>query len=272
MTVRFSTAAIPWLRPVLHSVRSTGLRAKLLLAFTALSVLAIPGCAGRSTSTDPLPRDVPVRSWGSMREALRNGQSEARVELAGLAGGGAIGVGALAGLAGEVTIANGRVFVATVDGDDCHVTDSPDDGAAATLLVHAQVTTWRVYPLPDCATYLELEAAIAAELKRHGFDPTIPTPVRVRGHATQLEYHVIAGACPIADPTGPAPWRFARPLDDVELVGFFVEGAAGRFTHHDRRSHLHVLAPQRTGHLDAVSLSDAVLRLPALRPVLEPAE
>lgn len=243
---------------------------KLVVTFAAVWLIA--GCAGRSTSTDPVPTSVPVRIWGSMREALREGQSEARVELAGLAGGGAIGVGALAGLAGEVTIANGHAFVATVDGDACHVTDAPADGAAATLLVHAPVTSWRVYPLPDCPTYGDLESAISAELERQGFDPTIPTPVRVRGRASHLEYHVIAGACPIADPTGPAPWRFSGSLDDVELVGFFVEGAAGRFTHHDRRSHLHVLAPQRTGHLDAVSLSDAKLRIPALHPVLESVE
>lgn len=239
---------------------------------TLAAVSFIVGCAGRSTSTDPIPTSVSVRSWGSMRETLREGKSEARVELAGLAGGGAIGVGALAGLAGEVTIANGRAFVATVDGNECRVTDSPDDGAAATLLVHARVTTWRVYPLPDCSTYGELESAISAELEKQGFDPTIPTPVRVRGRASHLEYHVIAGACPIADPTGTPPWRFSGALDEVELVGFFVDGAAGRFTHHDRRSHLHVLAPQRTGHLDAVSLSDAKLWLPALHPVLESVE
>jgi hypothetical protein len=48
----------------------------------------------------------------------------------------------------------------------------------------------------------------------------------------------------------------------VELVGFFAEGAAGRLTHHGRRSHLHAVADEVMGHLDEVALERAVLLLP----------
>lgn len=233
-------------------------------AFTVLIAfgLTIAGCAGAPKSTaNPSTEPTFVETWGAMRLALREGRSEARVDLDGLAANCAIGVGALAGLGGEVTIADGRVHVATVDASDCVVFDAPPD-AAATLLVRAEVDRWREHALPDCATYADLEIALAAVVERTGFDPSIPTPVRIRGRAAQLDYHVIAGSCPIADPAGTPPWRFSGALDNVELVGFFVEGAAGRLTHHDRRSHLHVLAPGHTGHLDDVSLADAVVLLP----------
>lgn len=223
---------------------------KVILVAGALQACSVADTSGR------------VTGWGTMREALREGRSEARVALAGLGDDGAIGVGALAGLRGEVTIVDGRVLVARASGTECRVADA-EPGVAATLLVRAEVDGWQEHGLPDCATYEELEAAIARELARCGFDRRRPTPVRIRGRGRHVGYHVIAGSCPIADPDGPEPWRFAGTIDEVELVGIYVEGGAGRWTHHDRKSHLHVVAPGRTGHLDAIDLVDAVLLLPA---------
>jgi hypothetical protein len=232
-------------------------REPALLVVAALSLWAA-SCA----TPQRVAARVPVASWGTMREALRDGRTEPRVALAGLAARSAVGVGALAGLAGEVTIADGRVLVATAEGEECRVAEA-EDGAAATLLVRAEVEQWQEWPLPDCATYRELDSAVAARLRQCGFDPTQPTPIRVRGRGTRVEYHVVAGACPIANPSGPPPWRFAGPLEHVELIGFYVEGAAGRWTHHTASSHLHVVAPGRMGHLDDLALADAVLLVPA---------
>lgn len=233
---------------------------RVMSRFCALSLVSLSvwvnGCKAPQGAT-PL-----VSTWGTIREVLRDGRSEPRVGLAGLGRNGAVGVGALAGLGGEVTIVGGRVLVARADGSDCLVTEA-SSGAAATLLVHAEVERWQERPLPDCETYEQLDAAIAGQLARCGFDRRQPTPVRIRGHAEHVEYHVVAGACPIANPSGPAPWRFSGPIAEVELVGIYVEGAAGRWTHHLHDSHLHVVAPGRMGHLDAVTLTDAGLLLPA---------
>ena len=203
-----------------------------------------------------------VESWGTMRAVLREGRDAGRVELDGLASGGAVGVGALAELAGEVTIVDGAVLVAVVEGGDRRVT-AAREGDAAALLVRAEVARWREVSLPDCSSYAELEAAVAERLAALGFDPHRPTPVRIRGEALELELHVLAGACPQANPSGPPPWRFRGPVERVELVGFSVEGAAGRFTHHGRGSHLHAVAPGVMGHLDEVSIREVVLAVPA---------
>jgi len=243
--------------------------------FVAALVAVTGGCRTPSETLPPATEapatDAPaavataaaarVETWGTMREALRMGESGPRVDLAGLAAHDAIGVGALAGLAGEVTIADGRVRIATVDGLECVVTDAPAD-AAATLLVRAEVAGWERRRLPDTSTYAELEEAIAAALEHRSIDTSEPVPVRLHGRAERVAYHVIDGACPVANPSGNPPWRFAGTIDDVEFVGFFVEGGAGQWTHHDRRSHLHVLTPERTGHLDEVSIRDTVLLVP----------
>lgn len=207
------------------------------------------------------PEPVPLETWGGMREALREGRSEARVALAEVAVPGTYGVGALAGLEGEITIVDGRALVARVSEGACGVTEAAP-GDQATLLVVARVPRWRELPLADCDGYAELEAQVAAQLERAGIDPRQPTPLLVRGRAPSIDYHVIAGSCPIANPDGPAPWRYHGPLDRVELVGVHAEGAAGTLTHHTHRSHLHVVAEGRTGHLDEVVLRDAILLLP----------
>ena len=133
----------------------------------------------------------------------------------------------------------------------------------ATLLVAADVGQWHDFELGSCDSYEILEERIASLLRARGRDLTKPTPVRITGVANRLQLHVINGACPIAQPSGPTPWRYDGPADNVQLVGFYVEGAAGRLTHHNHASHLHAVSDQAMGHLDEVSLSNAVVSLPA---------
>ncbi len=236
------------------------------LGFLGVLFLATAAC-----STPPRVAAPKVQTWGTMREVLREGRSEGRVMLAELGRRNVIGVGALAGLAGEVTIVDGRVLVATADGpvgeDAAPTMNAVRDtvaGEQAALLVLAEVKHWEAIALPDCASYEELEVAIAAQLRERGHFLTDPVPVRVRGVANQLELHVIAGACPIATPDGPAPWRYAGAAGEVELIGFYAEGAAGKLTHHNHSSHLHAIAEdgQLMGHLDAIALREIVLLLP----------
>jgi len=227
-----------------------------------LLVLPLAACQA------PAPR-LEVTTWGTMREVLRNGHDEGRVALGALAAPGRIGVGALEGLRGEVTVLDGRVLVATAEPASppgaapaaCTLREAGADEQAA-LLVLARVDAWEAHPIGTCRSYTELEDAIAECLTARGQDPTAPVPVRVRARAAELELHVLAGACPIAHPEGPPPWRWQGRCEDVELVGFFVEGSGGRLTHHGQRSHLHVVADAVGGHLDEVALPDAVLLLP----------
>jgi hypothetical protein len=85
----------------------------------------------------------------------------------------------------------------------------------------------------------------------------------VHGIAEECSLHVVAGACPIARPDGPPPRRHSAANAPVELAGFYAEGAAGELTHHDRRTHLHAIAPGAMGHLDTIRMRNAVLLVPA---------
>lgn len=234
----------------------------------ALGAGALLALLAACSSSGPAPAESPrveVATWGTMREVLRLGRSEARVTPVEVATPRSVGVGALAGLAGEVTIVDGSVLVATASPDvpgGCEVRGASGDDRAA-LLVLADVPEWEEYELAACADYAALDGAIAQRLSDLGFASGEAVPVRVRGRASHLELHVVAGACPVADPTGPPPWRHAGGPAEVELVGVFAEGAAGRLTHHTHRSHLHAITAEAMGHLDEVALdAGAVLSLP----------
>lgn len=215
-----------------------------------------------SPATEPSVNSVEVLVYGEMREVLREGRSHGRVEVASVTRANSIGVGALEGLEGEVTILDGRALVSRVENERMTVREARSSEMAA-LLVTAEVGDWRECRLPDSADYDSLELSVRSALVDAGFDPGAPTPIRITGSAEHLSVHVVAGACPIADPGGPAPWRFDGPADEVTLVGVYVEGAAGRLTHHQHSSHLHAQAGEVVGHLDDVRLRRVRLFLPA---------
>jgi hypothetical protein len=57
------------------------------------------------------PWNEPVATWGTMREVMHDGRTEGRVRLGDAAAApDAIGLGALAGLSGEIVILDGAVW------------------------------------------------------------------------------------------------------------------------------------------------------------------
>lgn len=226
----------------------------------ALALLLV-GCTASPTPV--------VRTWGSMRQALKLGQSEARVIPTEVVGPHTIGVGALAELAGEVTVVDGRVRVAEGLAEEPGCSRAATSADAATLLVLADVDTWIEFELPACADRSTLEAVALQHLRELGRDPSNPTPLRVHGQATALDLHVIAGSCPVATPAGQAPWRHHAVDVEVELVGILAVGHAGHLTHHTSITHLHAVLGETSGHLDGIALAPgARLSLPATADVV----
>lgn len=198
-----------------------------------------------------------VRSWGGVREVLREGRTEGRVELARALGPHSIAVGASAGLAAEITVDRGVVhLVEVVDAaaENGVRARAARPGERAALLVCADVPAWSEHTLPTLADLDALEAAVRSAALQRGLDVARPFPFRVEGRARRIELHVLDGSCPIAYPEGSPPWRFAGEELDVTLIGFHAAGSAGVLTHHGRATHTHALLPERgvSGHLDEV--------------------
>lgn len=242
--------------------------------------LLLSSCATHSASTSTTDsssrltlhgdRAQPVVvHWGGMRQVLRDGHTEGRVSLSEVIGPDTVAVGALAGLAAEITIDEGAAHLAEVidpDSADGLRVRAPVAGEQATLLVLANVKEWTEYSLPEVPYLAALELSVRTTAETNGIDVTRPFPFRIEGIASALSLHVLNHSCPIGNPNGPKPWTFSGTDTAAVLIGFYAEDSAGSLTHHGQKSHVHALVTGRdvSGHLDEVRLlPDAKLFLPS---------
>lgn len=242
------------------------------LASPALAPAASPAPPALHAAAALAP--VPVRWFGALHE-LMHGQTAGRVQLRDAALGQlSLGVGALEGLGGEITLLGGRVWLARAAGGRVVLQSGNvhEVGAAAALLVVGEVEHWQSAPLGQDVPPERLDDVLEARLVAAGFSPDAVAPLVVRGGIATLRGHVLDGS---ALPPGSGHSEHARlgvgidlsePSGDTTLVGFYSRHHAGTFTHMGERSHLHMVNESlgQSGHVDAVSLrADAELRLPA---------
>ena len=237
---------------------------KLTMTWLVPLFLMAAGCASVESTRPP-----EVRAWGSMREVLREGRTEGRVVLDRILGEHSIAVGALEGLGAEITVDGGVLHLAEASagtqGPEARERDA-SAGERATLLLVADVSVWDELSVPADSDLAAVEEVLRKAARKRGWAIGEPFPFRVEGVAEHVELHVLNGSCPIANPSGPAPWRASLEGAEIVLVGFFAENAAGKITHHNQNSHTHVVVPENkiSGHLDRVRLrAGARLFLPS---------
>lgn len=233
------------------------------------TALLVCGCASRQVS---------VKQFGEMHEVLSGGPAQAAglVELKDvLDQPRAVGVGALAGLEGEITIRDGRAWVARPLGASLRMNGpSSDSSEQAALLTVAYVENWRDVPIDAALSGEALETFIAEQAAAAGIDAGKPFPFQIEGELTDLRLHVINGDCPMRPGAKLAadrqPWRHEadRPTAGT-IVGFYAVDSVGKLTHPGTRLHAHALLDvggrEITGHVERLALAEgAVLKLPAV--------
>ena len=234
-----------------------------------LPLLLVFACASGAKDTKLSPTQeltartpqAHVEHWGAMKAVLRDGLTQGRVSLDEALGPNTFAVGALEGLAAEITVVDGVIHLAEVIESGTGIAmrvRAPVEGEQATLLVTAQVDSWVEHLLPRVANLKELETAVRDIALAEGIDVTLPFPFKVEGDSSQIHLHVLNHSCPIANPDGPSPWTFEGVNESVVLVGFYASDAGGVLTHHGQNSHVHaVVATQNvSGHLDSISLTE----------------
>ena len=230
-----------------------------MLGFTSLllvSALWLGATAG--------PQDALVQ-YGTMHEAIGQGQHHGRVPLGEIvARPHFFGVAALESLAGEVTIFDGNVTITGVDEAGKLAARTSQAGSQVTLLAGAYVASWSDHPTKDGVPSSDFDATIARIATARGLDTSRPFVFTIEGELTQLGYHVINGSCPRQAAQRrdlpPEQQPLAGTLDRVHgrLVGLYAENAAGKLTHPDTSTHVHVLFEDTatgqtvTAHVDHV--------------------
>lgn len=228
----------------------------LFLPLVAFSCVSLE----ETQPTNPLVPKVEVRHWGSLPAMHRRGEVDALVSLRELLPDAhAIGLGARAGLWGEITVMGGTAFSAKTQGDQSVAFDAGSNSRdEACLLVWASVPDWQVRTVAQDVSLAGLGEFLAEEIGHDG-----PTPFRIAGNFQKLEWHVVDG------PTAPGIEASceshseegiqdrAQEVLRAELVGFYSQNHKAVFTRHDALHHTHVLVYDgeditQTGHLDDV--------------------
>ena len=206
--------------------------------------------------------DGTVQQWGAMREVLALGKTHSRVRLADvIEKPHAFGVGAVAGLMGEVTILNGKAFVAQLEGE--FVTSAVQQGHEATLLAAAYVPAWQSLAIESALDSDQLMVFIKSQAQQNNINTDEPFPFLIEGNLS-VSAHIINGNCPRAG--GEEPIRFECKDRAGTIVGIYAENAAGTLTHHGDVSHMHVVFENesaQSGHVDdVVVMQGAMLKIP----------
>ncbi|HVS10427.1 MAG TPA: hypothetical protein VMS76_11175 [Planctomycetota bacterium] len=210
-------------------------------------------------------------SWhGSLRAMMREGRTAVAVSLGELLPDPNLyAVGALEGLAGEITVIAGEVWISMPgDGPGGVVTErGAHSGRGAALLVEARVPAW-----DERRTEREVQLEELADLALDGSAEGSAVPFTLEGRA-RVAGHVVDGR-KIEPGTDHAAHREAGVRvhaegEPVLAVGFASRSHQGVFTHHGESVHVHAVLPERglTVHVDSMQLeAGARLRLPARGP------
>jgi alpha-acetolactate decarboxylase len=240
-----------------------------------LIFLVFAGCKNsqynQSSNKDAAKPHIPsVEHYGPMREVMREGKTESRIRLAEVvAKPNAFAVGALEGLAGEVTIIDGDVWVSRVAPNGSLSITGPElfEGDSATLISISHIAKWHSTKIKSTATGTDLENLIEGFARSMGLNTDKPFPFKIEGSLKLLDMHVINGYCPIAtnpDTQKRKPWRsFKFDTAKVTIAGFYAANSVAVMTHHGTKIHAHAIGEadgkQIMGHIDAVTVEPGMV-------------
>lgn len=215
---------------------------------------------------------------GQMRAAIGQGQSGGRVRLSDVAEREHFfGVGAVAALGGEVTVADSVIRatrVGVVGGPEPIPGNSRE--ITATFLFGASVPSWVRQPLDSAVPADAVDLTIENYVKRAGINEAEPVVFQVVGTFRDVRVHVINGACPLhARRAGLTVDERQRPFEATyesitgTIVGVYARGKAGVLTHPGTSTHMHLIYVDSgtgatvTAHVEQVSFGvGCMLMLP----------
>lgn len=224
--------------------------------------------------------DREIIQIGVMREVLGGQKHEARALLKEvLARPNFYGVGALASLAGEVTILDGVPTATRVDVEGHPLASKGGlKEQGVTLLFGAYVPEWTEHLVGHAISPDRLDETLAEMAAGAGLDMSKPFVFAIDGEFTEVRLHVINGACPVharrnGNELSPEKRPYEASLASVHgtIVGLFATNAEGTMTHPGTTTHLHLIytddatGAKLNGHVEQAGMSSgSVLYLPLI--------
>jgi hypothetical protein len=135
-----------------------------------------------------------VEAFGNFKQMVHSGDTAGKVPLSRFRNAkGVYGVGALAGLHGEIWIWDGKVVVSRGD-SVTGATEPASDSDQAALLVTARVKAWKEIPVDVDMTPNQFEKYVLHQAGTNGIDVKEPFLFSVRGSIRDYQRHVVTGA------------------------------------------------------------------------------
>ena len=240
------------------------MRMPFLLLSTLLVAIVVISTSSKAEDAKP---KFWVKSAGEMRDVMQKGNLDSHMDTATLRETKHLyALGPVEGLKGEITIVDGKPWIATIHEAKPHVSES---WPKACFLVYAQVPAWRKFAIPkEFDTLEKLELHIRDAAKKAGVDIEKPFPFLVTGSRSVLKYHLIwktDGLPHTKELHQKAKLEFEVKDREVKMIGFYSNQHHGVFTHHDSNVHVHfhTIDDKDAGHVEALKLDGGmVLFLP----------
>ncbi len=209
------------------------------------------------------------QAFGSFKKMKHTGDTSGQLKLAELPKApGSWGMGALAGLKGEVLLYDGRVLVSRGD-DVLGKTSAPQPDDEALLFAASRVQEWVEVMLPVDMSQVQFEAFLLDQAKVLGLNVDKPFPFLMQGLYPALTWHVLTGQTLAAGAQHGSPSSkrvFERASTMGRLVGIYsgptLEGVV---THPGQRFHVHFVDDTLSvsGHVDVYAVAKgSLLKLP----------
>lgn len=220
--------------------------------------------------------------FGNFKHMSHTGDTAGKVKLSQVPSTkGTWGVGALAGLQGEIVVLDGKVWVSRgADALGRLENAKPEDEAV--LFASATHTKWVEVPVPSDMTQAQLESFAISQAKQRGIDTDQAFAFLVDGIYPKLVWHVVTGEKSAGHSAsaqtghgghgaGHANMQsglrmFRQPDQAGRLVGIYSgKSLEGVVSHPGERFHLHYVDRDTkvSGHVDDYSVkAGAVLQLP----------
>jgi alpha-acetolactate decarboxylase len=214
-----------------------------------------------------------IQTWGNFKHMLHTGNTDGVVKLSALGNAkGTYGVGAIAGMRGEILQWDGRLLVSrgySPKGETGPATASDE----AVLFVRAKVDAWQEIPIASDMTQAQFETFVLAAAQKAGIDSNQAFPFAVRGNTLNVVWHVVTGTPAGVQhgggthQQGHAQSRVFRESAATGILLGFHTGAAleGIASHPGERFHVHYANADLSvsGHVDDYLVpKGAVLMLP----------
>lgn len=161
--------------------------------FTPKSTSKVLALLVLGVATAALAQSFNVQTFGNFKHMMQSGNTAAQVKLQDIRQTkGTWGIGALAGLKGEIILVDGNMLV-TPGSDVQGKTTASKANDEAVLWASAEVQKWEQVAVPKNMSQAEFETFLGQQAKLLNLNLDHPFAYRVQGSYTHLIWHVVTG-------------------------------------------------------------------------------